>query len=371
VNPLRIAFIAALLLPPATGFTQTVPQPPQSLCIDNNACSDTSTPPLSGIKWHPGHYIDTDSIERPGNDPKNTPTSVLFAIEGTPFRGALVRYGWTTLEPTKNNYDFSRIRLHRDALAKIGKHLIVQIQDRSYDGDGPPPPYIMPPYLRNEPEYGGGWAPRGENWGTAPKLWLATVMDRQIALQAALAAEFDKDPFIEIVSFEETALFNTTPDGYSKAAMATQYRRLADAITASWSKTNVCILTNFFHTIADLTSLIDYFQNRRICVGGPDVRPDNRTDGSEILSGQIDGIDRRTRTAIFFHNEYRSLDGTWTLDQLQGYAHNTNGQHYTTWIRKESASGLTYSGDVRPWVISNNPPTRSTCPSLYINCAID
>jgi lysophospholipase L1-like esterase len=360
--------IKPALLVSTAGLTKVTPQPPMALCIDDAGCAKTVTPPTTGIKWHPGHYMDSDSIERPGSDPKNLSMSALTSIAGTPFRGVLVRYGWTTLEPEKNQYDFSRIRAHRDALAKIGKYLIVQIQDRSFDGDGPPPSYVIPPYLRTDPEFGGGWAPRGESWGTAPKLWLASVMDRQIALQAALAAEFDKDPFIEIVSFEETALFNIPPDGYSKAAMAAQYRRLADAMSASWSNTNVCILTNFFHNIADLTSLIDYFQSKRICVGGPDVRPDNRTDGSEIISGQIDGINRSTRTAILFHNEYRSLDGTWTLEQLQDYAHNTNGQHYTTWIRRESATGLKYSTDVRPWVISTNPPTRTTCPSAYSKC---
>jgi hypothetical protein len=362
----RTLWLASALMISASGFAQTTPEAP-TLCIDDAPCQVSG----SQVKWHPGHYLDTDSIERPGDDPKNISLSVLTSIANTPFKGALVRYGWTTLEPTKDAYDFSRIRAHRDALAGIGKRLIVQVQDRTFSGDGPPPAYITPAYILRDPLYEGGWAPRGSGTGAAPKLWLAPVMDRQIALQAALARAFDSDPWIEMVSFEETSLFNAPPPGYSKTAMATQYRRLADAMNASWSSTNACILTNFFHAPSDLRDLIDYFISRDICVGGPDVRPDNIIDGSEILSGQFDGRDRRDQAAIIFHNEWRSLDGTWSLEQLQDYQFDTNKAHYTTWSKKESTPGLTYSGHIRPWVINTRPATRATCPTSYDGCKTD
>lgn len=367
----RLVLFTAAFLAPTVGFTQVAPQAPSELCIDDAGCSRTPTTPSKGIKWHPGHYLDSDSIERPGNDPKNLPISVLTSIADTPFRGALVRYGWTTLEPTKNGYDFSRIRTHRDALAKIGKRLIVQIQDRDFDGDDAPPSYVMPPYLLSDSAYQGGWALTGGSRGAKPKLWLQSVMDRQIALQAALAKEFDNDPWIEMVSFEETALFDVLPPGYTQAAMATQYRRLADAMSASWSQTNACILTNFFHSLTALRDLIDYFADKRICVGGPDVRPDNKIDGSEILSGQFDGVDRRGTTAIIFHNEWRSLGGEWSLNQLHDYQHNTNRAHYTTWARKEATPGLTFSDDVRPWIVATKPPVRTSCPAAYRTCITD
>jgi hypothetical protein len=229
----------------------------------------------------------------------------------------------------------------------------------------------MPPYLLNDSDYQGGWAIAGGGRGARPKLWLQSVMDRQIALQAALAKEFDRDLWIEMVSFEETALFDVLPPGYTQAAMATQYRRLADAMGVSWSQTNACILTNFFHSLSAMRDLIDYFAAKGVCMGGPDVRPDNTIDGSEILSGQFDGVDRRGMTAIIFHNEWRSLSGEWSLSQLHDYQHNTNMAHYTTWARKEATPGLTFSGDVRPWVVAARPPVRVACPSVYRTCITD
>jgi len=353
---------------PSLGFAQAIPEPPKSLCIDDAGCAETPAPAGKGIKWHPGHYLDTDTIDRPNpTDSKNVALSVLRSIDGTPFKGALVRYYWATLEPTKGNYDFSRIRTHRDALAAIGKRLIVQIQDRTFGGNGPATTTQLPSYLidGSNPAYAGGWALRGDNVGIAPKLWIAAVMDREIALQAALAAEFDDDPWIEVVSFEETSLFNVEPPGYTRSAMTTQYHRLADAMNASWSQTTVCIPTNFFHGLDALRDLIDYFISKRICVGGPDNIPGSKTSGSVVLSGSFDGVDRRNRTAIFFHNEYNSLTRGFTLQQLQDNNHNVNGAHYTTWARMEPENGLSYSKDIRPWIVSNNPPTRTRCPDNY------
>ena len=184
-----------------TWATEAPPKPPR-LCMDEAGCLTNPA-----FKWNPGHYMNTGTIERVDpNHSKNVKRSTLLSIADTPFQGAQVRYGWGVLEPSKNNYDFSRIREHRDILASIGKRLIIQLQDRTFRDDGPPPDHIMPAYLMEDPIYEGGWARRGEMRGTAPKLWLPTVMDRHIALQAALAAEFDDDPWIEMFRFEETAL---------------------------------------------------------------------------------------------------------------------------------------------------------------------
>lgn len=364
---LILVFALAMSLP-SYSLAQAAPKAPVSLCIDNAGCTADNTPMVKGIKWHPGHYVDTDTIDRPDPaDPRNVSLSVLRSIDGTPFEGALIRYYWATLEPTKGGYDFSRIRLHRDTLAAIGKRLIVQIQDRTFSGNGPPAATQLPSYLIDgtNSAYAGGWAPRGDNVGIAPKLWIAAVMDREIALQSALAAEFDDDPWVEIVSFEETSLFNLEPSGYTRSAMTTQYHRLADAMSASWSQTTVCIPTNFFHGLEALRDLIDYFASKRICVGGPDNIPGSKTSGSVVISGSFDGVDRRNRTAIFFHNEYNSLTRGFTLQQLQDNNYNVNGSHYTTWARAEPANGLSFSKDIQPWIIARNPPTRTKCPDNY------
>lgn len=367
VSTARVAVLTVSLCMSALASAQAPPNPPGQLCIDDVDCAATKTGAPTPIKWHPGHYMDTDTIDKPSGFNGNLDiSSAVTAIKDTPFRGLMIRYSWRLLEPTKGNYDFSRVRMHRDALAAAGKRLIIQVQDRDFSTSdtGTPPSWLYPDYLLNEPLYSGGWAYRGWNWGTAPKLWIPAVMDRQIALQAAIAAQFDSDPWIEIFSFEETALFNVLPAGYTQAAMATQYRRLADAMNASWPNTTACILTNFFHNTSALRDLIDYFISRRICVGGPDVRPDNETDGSLIVSGQFDRTVRHGKAAVFFHNEWRSLNGQWTMKELQDYNYNVNGAHYTTWVSK-TGKGLTWSSDVRPWIIENKPPTRTACPEQY------
>jgi hypothetical protein len=312
--------------------------------------------------------MDTDVVERADS---TVSTTVLTSIAGTPFKGVIHKYSWQHLEPSKNNYNFAKIREHRNALAGIGKRLIVQIQDKTFSGDTLSST-ILPRYLTDgsDSAYQGGWAPRGNDTGIAPKFWVPAVMDRHIALIQALAAEFDDDPWIEGFVVGESALFNVAPPGYSHSTIAPQMHRLADAASAAFKSTNIFVMTNFFFGLSNTSAFIDYLQARKIGVGGPDVRPDNVVDGSEVISGQHDGIVRSNRTPIFFQNQWRSLDGSWTLAELHDYAHNVNRQHYVSWVRKEATGGLSYSRDVLPWIRTNNPPSRTACPENYRNACL-
>jgi len=67
--------------------------------------------------------------------------------------------------------------------------------------------------------------------GVIARLWDPAVMDRLVALYAALAERYDGDPNVEGVVLGETSPgFNASPSGYSRATLATQLKRQVTAV---------------------------------------------------------------------------------------------------------------------------------------------
>ena len=109
-------------------------------------------------------------------------------------------------------------------------------------------------------------------------------------LQAALAREFDGDPWVEIFSFEETSRYSMSlPEGYSRTAMTTSVSATCRRNERLMAEYNGCILTNYFHSDENLRDLMDYFISKRVCVGGPDVL--RRAWGAVAVSYQVDWVE--------------------------------------------------------------------------------
>jgi hypothetical protein len=116
-------------------------------------------------------------------------------IERPDIEGVQVVYNWKSLEPAQGRYDFSQIETDLAFLEKRGKRLFVQLQDRFFDIGA----RNVPRYLIEDPVYGGGLAPQGDNpgegqpegHGWVAMQWNPAVRTRFQALLSALAKQFD------------------------------------------------------------------------------------------------------------------------------------------------------------------------------------
>src|SRR5262245_25541803 len=130
-------------------------------------------------------------------------------LERTDIEGVQVVYNWKMLEPAKGEYDFSLIEEHLLAAARLGKKLVIQVQDRFFS----PQARNVPASLLTEPGYDGGLAPQVENaesdevsptYGWVAQQWNPAVRARYQALLRALGAAFDGRVFA--VNLPETAV---------------------------------------------------------------------------------------------------------------------------------------------------------------------
>lgn len=134
--------------------------------------------------------------------------------------GAQIIYSWKQLEPTKGNYNFSKLKKDLELLSSMNKKLFIQIQDRSFEPDV----YNVPDYIRQDFIYHGGVALQYDMPGEGKKLsagWVAKVWDPNVRrrfqlLLYRLANEFDGKIFG--VNLPETAIDldeKDLPPGYT------------------------------------------------------------------------------------------------------------------------------------------------------------
>lgn len=119
------------------------------------------------------------------------------------FKGAQIMYPWKELEPSKGNYDFSKIKEDLTYLEKHGKKLFIQLQDVTFY----PKNKAVPNYLLSE-EYDGGvvvqLSDEGKPEGWVAKRWNKKVRERFALLLMEMGKELDGK--IEGINLQETAI---------------------------------------------------------------------------------------------------------------------------------------------------------------------
>jgi len=171
-----------------------------SLVCQAHAAKSKSAP------WHPGNYIYCVNT-----DPTDAELARLLAASSR-FRGVQVMYTWRSCEPTKGNYNFSRIKKHLAMAKAANKHLFVQVQ---FKGFSPNPYAVCPNYLvSGSAKPGGGYYSAFFTqqiiWGKIkqPVTWDPTVQNRLLALYSALGTALSSDSNVsalEGVNLPETA----------------------------------------------------------------------------------------------------------------------------------------------------------------------
>src|SRR5512135_1075856 len=95
----------------------------------------------AGRKYHPGHYV---VLLKAQADHRTMLATLKPGVVGF-----VKRYTWRSLEPTPGNYDFSEIRDDLAWTAAYGMHLIVLIEDKTFDSERSTPAYLDTYALRN------------------------------------------------------------------------------------------------------------------------------------------------------------------------------------------------------------------------------
>jgi len=394
----RLTCIAVGIVTAAAAAAATkTPLPPPQLCISGNSsgqtCAQTAAPRATGaIKWHPGHYMASNGIHKPGMA-TNTFQFELDAAGAVPeVQGWRGIYNWAALETDKGKYDFSVIDAELAMLKtkySTPKRIGLLISTAAW-GKTTPGTTVLPQYLLNDPANGKGTdGVHYGYWSTGSSLnaavWRPAVMDRFIALIQALGAHFNNEPNFEVLTLPETsgAVTTTAPD-FSDAALLTQLKRLVTAAVAAFPNTNVTIQNNWMGSIPDTGELVRWTLQAGAGQNGPDIWGKTAVDkyGDKAMSwGQecVLGInpaagcttDLRGQIPVIHDIEEPEMDGI----EFKGL-----GAPYTPLDLYNNADGnlhashifWTYLGGSGPgnWksvvaFISQTPITHPACPGSY------
>lgn len=207
-------------------------------------------------------------------------------LERNDIGGAQIVYNWRSLEPKKNQYDFSQIEKDLAQLTAVKKKLFIQIQDRFFEQKA----RNVPDYLMEDARYNGGLSPQFDNPGEGVSIgsgwvaqqWNSAVRQRYQALLAALAARFDGRVYG--VNLPETAIDlddKNPPKGFScDNYFAGEIENLTFARKV-FTQSHVVQYVNFWpcewnndHNY--MGRLFEFASANHIGLGGPDIVPNRK-----------------------------------------------------------------------------------------------
>jgi len=203
--------------------------------------------------------------------------------------GAQLKYTWRELEPERDRYELSAIRLDLARLEQHGKQLFIQLQDVSFD-EGT---VNVPDYLREDPAFGGGVAMKYEFEdddesrpiidGWVARRWDPAVRERFAKLLGVLAEEFDGR--IAGLNLAETSIgFGGSgdfhPTGFSYDTYFEGIKDLMSSARCAFRESDVIIYANFMpgeELPSDdrgyLRGVYAHADRIGVGVGGPDLLP--------------------------------------------------------------------------------------------------
>jgi len=361
---------ALLLATPTVTFTAT-PAAPGSVCIET--AQDCGRVPSAGKKWHPGHYM---QVMRGTADAVQSTRFRYYdqIASNTNITGVGVFFRWAQLEAARGDYS-AGIALVRAELNKLKglaapKRLAIRIRDEAW-GETCPGSGTFPAYLQSA----------GKLFTTKSqciwKRWDPEAMGWFINMLNAYAAQFDREAYVEIISpFHETSIGwggSTRPAGYSDAALDQQYRRLANALAASWKRTNIWIPSNHGLNETMMAGYVAHLSSLSIGTGNPDTCPTCNMSIDGIVRGVIGGHDYRGEIFNSMSVEASELgydsvgpDGGFTAQQIFDYANGTQRVNHLFWDRNVSTGTTQQRWDtgILP-LINSRPLTNTSCPKSY------
>jgi hypothetical protein len=232
-----------------------------SVAHASDACQQPGAAlPDAQRKFHPGHYVSIGPAElRKG-------VSTAF---GNGVRGIQLRYRWADLEPTQDQYDFSSVARDLRAAGQANLQFVAMIVDKSFQEDSPLPAYLQERYSYQAKR------------GIAAMRWDPYVVQRMSKLVQAFGRQFDCDPHLEGIAFQETALslelprlqqYGYTPEKY-RDALVGMLRSASQSLPTSRVFWYMNFLPGKQEYIADIANAV---AGTGVVMGGPDILPDNQ-----------------------------------------------------------------------------------------------
>jgi hypothetical protein len=251
------------------------PPPPASPSLTEGPSAPAPTPvDLVPRKANYGHYFAANYTD--------TPADVAMLCEQAGVSGVLYRRTWRQVEPAAGAYDFSGFDAVLDAIA--GSHnpacqLWLMIEFKSF----PSSPQLNPCPLHLQPRS----APNSAGGGAATCfMWEPAVRDAYLALIRTAAARYDREPRVEGLVLQESALgFSGTysqdvADGgtYTAIAWRDSLIALVEACGSAFQSSRCMVFANFLRNgqayLYDISAAIAAIPDNRGCLSGPDLLPD-------------------------------------------------------------------------------------------------
>lgn len=233
--------------------------------------------PISAQSPEPVNFLFTSSGDL---------TRISSLLSRHDIEGVQVVYSWKSLEPAKDQYDFSQIEADLHILEAAHKKLFVQLQDRFFR----PQDKSVPAYLQKDPLYAGGLTRQSDNPGQGKSpgsgwvadQWNPNVRKRYQLLLVALAKQFDgriyginlPESAVEVDLLRHPAGF--TCDKYFSAELENM-----KATRAAFTKSYVVQYANFWPCEWNndrnyMGRVFAFASENGIGLGGPDIVPYNK-----------------------------------------------------------------------------------------------
>jgi hypothetical protein len=312
---------------------------PLLVAAEPNPAPKPATSQSAEVKWYPGHYVTLGS---------NDGCEKWQAMAGKKnFVGGQRIYKWRQLEPELGKYDFRAIEADLALLRGQKQRLILEIWDNQFHGEATPP---VPDYLLGAAYQGGIAHPAQHPKGVRTKRWVPAVMERYIALMAALGKRFDSDPHFAGLIHTETATENKGAgfEDFSGAAFHQQMLRLVEASRKAFPHTPVLIFGNYYPYRGPdgLTQLASAAVKQGVGWGGPDLVPGKKIWGYDIIRANAG------RMPLGLSAQWDTFKGEWTMQQLLDCATKDLKLNFVFWgcFDRHKTGGLSLTKDVIPAV---------------------
>jgi hypothetical protein len=323
----------------------------------------TAQPALYTKKWNPGHYIKTQ-----GN-PTNFDTAGYWSgVQSTisnrvndipELKGAFVAIAPGMVNTAPGTYDWSDLDATLAQLKTDSKRIIIDLTWKSFND--------ATPGLHAPPDLSAEIEPTGTGWIWA--VWRESNMDRLIEIYEAMAARYDSDPNVELITSAETApsFSGSQPADYSVSKYIVQLKRLYTACSIAFRET---IWAPNMNSLGgdDMDELFEHMYQTSGAVAFPDW---GKGRAAQLFDGRNTStvVDREFRGQIAAHgivSTNKLNDAGVTPDSIFQEQLTHQATHFS-WIT--SASGEDSWPNILQ-AIQNNEliGTVTTCPTRFGGC---
>ncbi|HRC61693.1 MAG TPA: fibronectin type III domain-containing protein [Dehalococcoidia bacterium] len=307
----------------------------------------------------PGFYIRPDAFGYYTKDAQRLATYDKI-IPYPNIRGAEIPICWGRIEPVQGQYNWASVEADINRITQNrtnGKKVILALAFQNYGITSIPSTpqsqfgaVIVPDYIID-----AGWCALRTGNGLMPKLDISGCMDRLIAWVQACAAQYDNDPYVEMVMIGETS---SAYSGMSSSGYNTQWQRMPAVLAAAFPNTWAGVAHNGLASQAGSKTMSDLMVSNGNVHGTEDIigfydnePPAGTWEGwgfwAVMGAGVQDGYDfgsTDSRMAIPIRAENQVIrNPNLSLAQINAVADNTWKSTHTVFVLYFGADGNSYT----------------------------